>query len=69
MSEEKIFRSYFQRIQILSSVTGPVEKQGIITGAGGGGRAKLFTSWYFGSKETRRGQGKIKAPKEMSFVA
>lgn len=36
MSEEKIFRSYFQRIQILGSVTGPVEKQGIMTGAGRG---------------------------------
>lgn len=36
MSEEKIFRSYSQRIQILGSVTGPVEKQGIMTGEGGG---------------------------------
>lgn len=48
MSEEKIFRSYSQRIQILGSVTGPVQKQGIMTGEGGEWQSKavhLMVLW------------------------
>lgn len=56
MSEEKIFRSYFQRIQILGSVTGPVEKQGIMT-EGGGGRVAEQSCSPHGTLEVKKQEG------------